>query len=323
MLNMQNVQGTVLVVKNGKKKYSYSTGWANEESHKSNTTNTSYLIDSVQKSMTAVMLMRQVEAGKIKLTDKLSKYYPQVPHAKDITIQQLLDMTSGLATRPGSVLGSPTFKSNQAGINYDIKHNLIYLSKMHGKRYYSSINYVLISGILEKVTNQSYESLFNETYVTKLGLKHTAFVWSSAKQLKAINFANSYKYVGDKHGDTAKVAINLNEIHGELGAGSVAMSNGDMYKTLKAMTDGTLLSKASVKKLFSGSAPKYYGGGFYNLPSGFRSANGAGSGYHSFVRISNNGKDAIIVQTNHPVKSFKSVKNLMDQLMVDLMKNNS
>ncbi|MBP2058284.1 D-alanyl-lipoteichoic acid biosynthesis protein DltD [Lactobacillus colini] len=323
MLNMQNLQGSFLIVKNGKVKYSYSSGWSNEKTRKANSANTSYLIDSVQKSMTAVMLMRQVEAGKIKLSDKLSKYYPQVPNAKEITIKELLDMTSGLTTRPGTVLGSPVFKSNQDGINYDIKNNIIYLDKLHGKRYYSSINYVLISGILEKITNKSYEDLFNQTFVKRLGLKHTAFIWSTPQKLNAINFANSYKYVGDKHGDLAKVALDLNELHGELGAGSVAMSNSDLYKVMKAMVDGSLLSKSSMKKLYEGPAPEYYGGGFYNSPKGFRGANGAGSGYYAFVRISNNGKDAIIAQANHPVKSFNKVKKLMDQLMVDMLKSKS
>ena len=64
----------------------------------------------------------------------------------------------------------------------------------------------------------------------------------------------------------------------------------------------------------------YYGGGFYNNLAGFRAANGAGTGYHAFVRISNNGKDAVIIQTNHPITSFKSTKTQADKLIVKLMK---
>lgn len=322
LLNKQNVQGSVLVVKNGQKKYTYARGWANQEKDQVNTANTSYMIDSVQKSMTAVMVMREVEKGKLKLSDKLNKYYSSVPNAKKITIEQLLLMTSGLGTRPGSVLGSPTFESNQAGINYDIKHNLVYLPKMYGQRYYDSINYVLLSGILEKVTNKTYEKLFEETYTKRLNLKHTAFAWESSKKLKQINFAQAYKYVGDSEGDMAPVALNTNEIHGELGAGSIAMSNGDLYKTLKAMVDGTLLTKSSMKKLFTGSATSHhYGGGFYDM-AGYRGANGAGSGYHAFVRISDDGQDVIIVQTNHPIKSFSGMKTLMNALMGNLIKDN-
>ena len=66
-----------------------------------NSTDTSYLINSVQKSMTAAMVMREVQKGKLSLDYKLSKYYPNVDGADSVKISNLLDMTSGLDLQQG------------------------------------------------------------------------------------------------------------------------------------------------------------------------------------------------------------------------------
>ena len=320
LMSKQGLQGTVTEVKNNKVSFSYSTGWSDKKKESVNTKKTSYLIDSVQKSMTATMIMRQVEEGKLKLSDKLAKFYPNIDHANQITVQQLLDMTSGLTTPKNKPLGSPKFESNQAGIEYDIDHLISYNDNLYGKRYYSSINYVLLSGILEKVTNQSYESLFKETFIKRLNLKNTAFIWNKKAALNKVHLAVAYRYRNKGKKSEVPIKLNLNELHGELGAGSVVMSNADLFKTEQAITNGKLLSKSSMKKLFKGQPPMYYGGGFYNNLAGFRAANGAGTGYHAFVRISNNGKDAVIIQTNHPITSFKSTKTQADKLIIKLMK---
>ena len=76
--------------------------------------------------------MKQVEQKKLKLNDKLSKFYPQVPHANQITIGQLLTMEAGLQGKDESSYGTPVFKNNQSGIKYDIKHNIVFnLSLIH------------------------------------------------------------------------------------------------------------------------------------------------------------------------------------------------
>ncbi|WP_297815387.1 D-alanyl-lipoteichoic acid biosynthesis protein DltD [uncultured Lactobacillus sp.] len=317
-----NFEGSVLVVKNNKTTLQYANGWANAENKVPNRANTSYLIDSVQKPMTGVMLMREVQKGNVKLSDKLSKFYPQVPHADEITLRQLTQMTSGLAVKPKTVLGISPYKDNQAGIKHDIK-NIVFLPKLYNKRTYSPINYALIAGVLEKVTGRSYEDLFTDTFIKKLDLKETAFVWSNPKKLKQIHFATSYQYTPDDKTTLVPVSLNVDELHGEFGTGSVVMSNHDLYKALKAMVDGKLLTKHSRDELFQGSSDTVkggnYGGGFYNF-STFHSTNGMGYGYTCYARISNDGKSALIVQSNHPIKSYYGLRNITNQLMAGLVR---
>ncbi len=74
---------------------------------------------------------------------------------------------------------------------------------------YQDLDYILLSHILEKASGQSYETLFNDMYVYPLKLKHTDFVWADQQKLKEIDFL----FNGQN--------IDLNAMHGLLGAGSV------------------------------------------------------------------------------------------------------
>ncbi|KLD58189.1 hypothetical protein WP50_28105, partial [Lactiplantibacillus plantarum] len=67
-----------------------------------NKVNSKYQILSIQKSMTAVGIMQLVQAGKVKLTDPISKYYPTLKHGRQTTLRQMLDMTTGFRLKSGS-----------------------------------------------------------------------------------------------------------------------------------------------------------------------------------------------------------------------------
>lgn len=309
-LRKQNFKGTVLVIKNNKKYLSYSKGLANQASNKANGADTTYLINSVQKTMTATMLMQAVEVHKVSLTDKLSQFYPHVPGSSKITLRQMLQMASGLVYT-GDGFGTPKYKNDAAGIKYDLS-KIKFDQKSYGRRTYQPINYVLLTGIVEKVNHESYEKLFIKTFVKPLKLKETAFIWSKDKSLAKARLAKSYS---EKN---KPVELNMNELHGEFGTGSIIMSNSDLYKCLKAMLDGTLLSETARNSLFQGSDNNVqggnYGGGFYNFPT-YHAASGAGYGYTNFVCVSNDGKNAIIIQTNSPVKDYFKLRSDMHGLI--------
>ena len=43
------------------------------------------------------MVMQAINEGKLSLDDKVAKFYPNVPNAGNISILNLLEMTSGLS----------------------------------------------------------------------------------------------------------------------------------------------------------------------------------------------------------------------------------
>jgi D-alanyl-D-alanine carboxypeptidase len=62
------------------------------------TTEDSFRIGSITKTMTGTVILRLVQEGKLKLDDPVSKFYPGIPNGDAITIAELLDMRSGLTS---------------------------------------------------------------------------------------------------------------------------------------------------------------------------------------------------------------------------------
>lgn len=303
-INRLGIKGSVLVTSNRKPMLEYATN---------NSTDTSYLINSVQKSMTAAMVMREVQKGKLKLNDPLSKFYPDVQGADSVKISNLMTMTSGLDLAPGAQLGTPEFISDQANIAHDAKNTMFDANKL-GKWHYTAVNYIYLCGILSKLEHKSYEKLFRETYIKPLKLKQTEFLWSKKAQLRAAKWVPGYQ----KHrGEFVQVDYEaaVKDAHNELGAGSIVMSNTDLAKTIEYILHGKLLTEQSRKVLYKGKAPSYYNGGLYNLKK-YKAANGAGAGYYTFMRTTKDAKDMIIIQDNHTTHGeFGKVKKKVNRIM--------
>ncbi len=303
-IDRMGTKGSVLVLKKGKVWLNYA---------KANKADTSYLINSVQKSMTATMVMREVQKGKLKLSTPLSHFYPTVAGNREVKIANLIDMTSGLDLKRGTQLGTPKYISDKANLQSDMQKT-VFDNKKLGKWHYSAVNYVYLCGILTKLEHKSYEQLFRQTYINPLNLSHTEFLWASKDKLKASHWVPGYQKT---NGVYKKVPLKqaVKDAHNELGAGSIVMSNKDLAKTIQDILTGNLLTKKSRQVLFKGKAPKYYNGGFYNLPD-YKLANGAGEGYYTFMRTTANGQEMIIVQSNHTKKGqFVKLRKKANQIM--------
>ena len=99
--------GSVAISKNNQLLYSKSVGYSyikNEIKKPANNT-TKYRIGSITKTFTAVIVFQLIEESKIQLTDKLSKWFPKIKDADKITIENLLNHSSGLY----NVTNDPTY----------------------------------------------------------------------------------------------------------------------------------------------------------------------------------------------------------------------
>ena len=94
--NMAN--GSLAISENGVIKYQKAIGYSLMASDKKVTAdvNTKYRIGSATKTFTAAMIFQLIEEGKVKLDQKLSTYFPDLPNAERITIQDMLYHRSGL-----------------------------------------------------------------------------------------------------------------------------------------------------------------------------------------------------------------------------------
>lgn len=160
--------GSVMVATD--KEIIFSGGWNALEVDGETVVNpfTTYEIGSVTKQFVAAAILQQVQKGKLSTSDTLDKFFPEYPHASQITIDHLLHMDSGI---PDYINESFKFfvgrtpeelEDFMTGEMTDEKI-LEYLYKTElnfepGKRYrYSCTNYYLLALILEQITGETYE----------------------------------------------------------------------------------------------------------------------------------------------------------------------
>ena len=87
--------GSILVAKKGKLVYQNQIGYANFRKKTKLTKASIFQLASVSKQFTATAIMMLKERNQLQLTDTITSYFPKFPY-KNITIQQLLNHTSGL-----------------------------------------------------------------------------------------------------------------------------------------------------------------------------------------------------------------------------------
>lgn len=305
-LSPAGFSGTALIVQNGKVTARYAAGLANAAASRNNGPDTMYEIDSVQKVMTGTMIMKQIAAGHLTMATTLSRFFPTAPGANQITIRQLLDMCSGLRYKP--TFQAVAYKSDLQVVTHLISQ-IKYLPAERGKWHYDGLNYQLLSGVLVKLTGKTYQQLFDETFVQKLQLKHTRFAYQ--EPIKAMATAYAWNTKTGKIDHKKTVAASNAAAHAELGTGQVYMSAADLYRVESAIQDGTLLTTAQAKTLFTSGSGSLYAGGLYQ--GTYRYANGYGYGFECFLRISRGGKNAVVVMTNTPAPTAL-IKPLADTL---------
>ena len=293
LLDNAGLKGNLTIYKNKQRIWQYTTV---------GNANSAYLINSVQKKLTAGMVMRTVSENKLSLDDKVNKFYPNVPNGQNISVLNLLEMTSGLD--PAGPMGDALYNNDDANAQKMIQ-GTHYNEQNFGKWDYQDLDYILLSHILEKASGQSYETLFNDMYVYPLKLKHTDFVWADQQKLKEIDFL----FNGQN--------IDLNAMHGLLGASSVAMSNDDLYKVSLDLLNGKLLSSQNKDIIYApGNNTSHYRGGLYTKNNHYES-NGNGYGYCNFLRISKDGQNAVILQSTDSSR-YGDLSNSADKIYADL-----
>lgn len=161
--------GVVLISKNGKTLYSKVKGFADFKTKKPLTANTQFEIMSNSKQVAAVLILLEVEKGKINLQDPIKKYLPELTQtwADSVTIHQLLNHTHGIVD-----INKPLeFKP---GTNF----------------HYGNLNYSLLGQIVEHISKKSYSETANALF-KKLQMKNTLCYSESKKQNLAAGYINN------------------------------------------------------------------------------------------------------------------------------------
>jgi CubicO group peptidase (beta-lactamase class C family) len=118
----------------------------NKEFGNNSSTQNLYYIGSTSKTFTALAIAQLKDSEKLNFDDRAGKYLSEFPYP-DISIRQLLTHTSGFSQYAGHNL-----KAQRTGI---INH--ISLKNEPGEKYeYSSLNFIILGMIVEKVSGMTY-----------------------------------------------------------------------------------------------------------------------------------------------------------------------
>ncbi|MDF7637623.1 serine hydrolase [Leuconostocaceae bacterium ESL0958] len=307
-LKEAHFNGTALLVKNGQIVLHQGYGFANSAKEWDNGPQTVFHLASVGKELTAVLVAQEVAAKKLSYDDRLDRFYPNVPAANQITVRDLLTMTSGLkqALQPSS------FESEQDNVQFSADHASLENQPGQGSGWtYQPVNYRLLAGILMQVSGKSYRQLVQDQLLKPYQLDFDDYE-AFHQDNKA---AKGYREDLQQPVDVSQV-----EYQRETGTGNYAATSGQLYRFYWLLLHGKIVKQEQT--LLAQHLPAHYTAGFYKYGQKL-TAHGIFSGYEPSVVLSENGNNAVILLANQYYRghSFEPLATkLYDQMLAPAAK---
>src|SRR4028119_2314806 len=172
--------GVVAAVQTPRYTWAGALGVADRASGESMTPEMHHRIGSVTKTFTATLLLQAAEERLLSLDDTIDQYVKGVPNGDKITLRQMSDMTSGIASYTANeqwaneLLSDPhrVWKPEELA-QIGIKDSPLF--DPGTEWFYSNTNYTLLGLVLEKVTDKPIGDLYREQIIEPLDLKNTSF----------------------------------------------------------------------------------------------------------------------------------------------------
>ena len=314
-MNSKNFDGVVLVADQDQVVWTYASGMADRENNVMNTMNTVFEFGSITKQFTAVAVMQLVEAGKLSTDDTLDKYLPEYSHAKEITIHQLLNMTSGIPDYLycgvlGVSLGN--FEDMDLADVFDLEQTIRrvistpidknkFVNDMSayaldfnpGTQFaYSNTNYYFLGMVIEKLSGMPYDEYIRKNLLEPLGITE---LYPDTDHLTSFGRTDLTVMKFDFPSQDPSISYAVGVMTG---------TAAGLLQWETAVMDGALLTKESWDKIFDGGAFGY-GYGWY-IGSDYVEHGGMTLGYNTSVRIDKNTRRVVIVLSNiQPLTSSK------------------
>lgn len=217
-------------------------------------------IASCSKTFTAVCILQLAEKGKLDINDTLDKYFPEYEVGKNITISNLLHMSSGIPdyiNNPDpfwNISGADAANQKISDILQDRITDEDLLNAMYqaplafepGTQYeYSNTNYRLLAFIIENVTGMKYCDYVKKNIFDKCGMKNTTSMATGDLTYVPQDFEEQVLYgFSDKDGYPACP-------NNSRGDGGIHSNLTDMVAFDRALFTGKLLNQDSMKILFT------------------------------------------------------------------------
>jgi CubicO group peptidase (beta-lactamase class C family) len=273
--NQSAMPGLQIVVSEDEKTiFEYTNGIRAEGQAVPITSNDKWHIGSCTKPMTAFLIGRLIDEGKLNWTTRLEEVVPRdyqlAPSAAVITIEQLLSHSSGLAevTTPDNGKLWPLLYTNNEKpevMREKLVRGLLKspLNFSPGSKFeYSNSGYVVLGWIIEQVRNNSWEVVLKEEMFRSLGMNSCGFGPAGVESKKTAVQPWSHELSADKL-QTMPPGLSADNPPALGPAGTVHCTVNDWRKFLKLFIDNEgvkskFLSQKTFDKLLSSAGEGPY-----------------------------------------------------------------
>jgi D-alanyl-D-alanine carboxypeptidase len=227
------------------------------------------LAGSVGKTFAAATALQLVKEGKIGLDDKIEKYlgrepwFTRLPNAKDITVRQLMNHTSGLVRYEFKEQFTKDLTANPEKV-WKPAELLSYLFDAKapfeaGKGWdYSDTNYIVLGMIIEKVTGRKFYDEANRRLIKPLKLTDT--IPQDGPRLKGV--VQGYAGPNNPFGGTDAMIVNgkfaINPQFEWTGGGYVSTAH-DLARWARMFYEGKAFSADLLPQVVDGVAAPMLG----------------------------------------------------------------
>jgi CubicO group peptidase (beta-lactamase class C family) len=238
--------GNVLVADQGEIIYKKCFGSADQKNNLQNTDSTKFLIASVSKPITAILILRLVDEGVLKLDDTINKYFTNSDSGiGKINIHQLLTHTSGI----NEII------NKEKGMDIKVLISKATLGFEPGSDFeYSNSGYVILKEIAQIVTGKEYTELVQTEIFDPVGMTLSGVARNSGLNEIAKGYQDATQT------EPTSIGFPLENLDG---AGTIYSTTEDLYKLDRVLYAGSLLSKKMKEQMLKQHVPEKYGYGWY------------------------------------------------------------
>ena len=226
---------------------------------------------AVAVSYLSTVLLKLVDRKVVRLDDKLSRWLPNLPHAREITLQMLAASRSGYADYVADEAFLKALDANP--FRAWTRDELIRIGTSKPLRYapgtswnYAHTNFAVLGEALEKITGKPIEQLIHDEVLKPLRLRNT-------RQECTAQIPEPVLHAFTSERGTYEESTYWNPSW-TLGCGLVETTNiFDMATSARAIGTGTLLSEKShqlqiaKRSTINKDANAFYGLGIFNINS--------------------------------------------------------
>ncbi|MEI5992121.1 hypothetical protein A5881_003677 [Enterococcus termitis] len=306
LIRDSHFKGEALLIHENQIFYQQSYGYADAQNKRLNKVNGIFPIASLQKVITSAIIFELVKEKKLTVETTLDTFYPDIKFSKTITIQDLLNHSSGILMaeeEPDKLLTDQTSQLDNV---------LEALSVTANKEFnYTNSNYTLLAGIISKLTGQSYEEVIQKRVIDTLALTNTYF-WDALPKDEAI--PKPYFYAGKDY-QTDPFPASEKLFSSLLGAGNMYMSTEDFWLFIQSLEDGKLFDQEEYEQLANVKKAGYQAGMVYF--DDLKYSEGNLGGYDTVIYGDQDNQNVVILFANQAANNGMQAlsEELYDQLL--------